>query len=167
MAKSQDATVPLTETSKTIATFADSFSTNTKTTFSQNPTTTQSLFAAEYSFASITKGSVKTFYGMPSSTASLALQPIPISLSSTIASTQTSSTPDALSKGISIDEMPEYSSPTTTSKALISSKSTENQDQLYIAAYQQNKRRPNFLLTTKNITVQLGNNAYLPCNVSG
>ncbi|XP_054082093.1 uncharacterized protein LOC105208431 isoform X2 [Zeugodacus cucurbitae] len=93
------------------------------------------------------------------------------------ASTQHSSSPDALAKGFSIPtflsplpsfsiaELSEYSSPTTSSKILTSSKNTENQDQLNIDGYQQNNRRPNSSMTTKNITVQLGNHAYLPCNM--
>lgn len=168
MAKSQDAAKPLTETKISVV---DSLSTTAKTAFPQNTTTTQSILTA-----AITKDLAKTVYELPS----VAKQSTPISLPSTVATKQPSSASDVLLKGFSlptfipplspfaIDEFTAYSSATPSLKALTSSMTSETpDDQLYIAAYQQNRRRPNFSVTTKNITVQLGNHAYLPCNVSG
>uniref|UniRef100_A0A0K8VPF5 Uncharacterized protein n=1 Tax=Bactrocera latifrons TaxID=174628 RepID=A0A0K8VPF5_BACLA len=178
-AKSQDAVIPLTEMSMTITPVVDSLSTTTKTALSQNPMTTPSILATEYTLTPITKFLVKTVYGMTSSTPPVSQQSIPISLPSTVSSKQTSSLPDDLSKGFSIptlipplspfaiDQLTKYSPPTPSIKPLTSSMSTKSEEQLYAAAYQQNRRRLNFSLATKNITVQLGNHAYLSCNVSG
>ncbi|XP_011208133.2 uncharacterized protein LOC105229503 isoform X2 [Bactrocera dorsalis] len=177
LAKSQDAAIPLTETSMTLTPVVDLLSTTTKTASSQNPTTTQSILAAEYSLTPITKDLVKTVYGLTSSTPPVAQQSNPISLPSTVSSKQTSSAPDDLLKGFSmptlipplspfaIDQLAKYPPPTPSIKPLTSTMSTQSEDQLYIAAYQQNRRRPNFSLATKNITVQLGNHAYLSCNI--
>ncbi|XP_036233509.2 hemicentin-1 [Bactrocera oleae] len=170
MAKSQDAAKPLTETKISVL---DSLSTTAKTAFPQNTTTTQSILTA-----AITKDLAKSVYELPSSTPSVAKQSTPISLPSTVATKQPLSASDVLLKGFSlptfipplspfaIDEFTAYSSATPSLKALTSSMTSETpDDQLYIAAYQQNRRRPNFSVTTKNITVQLGNHAYLPCNI--
>ncbi|XP_054082090.1 uncharacterized protein LOC105208431 isoform X1 [Zeugodacus cucurbitae] len=174
MTQSRHTTIPSPEISKTRVA---QHSATTQTTFPHETTTVQLISTVKYSLAPIIEDSVQTFYAPPTSTSTVALQSIPISLSSTVASTQHSSSPDALAKGFSIPtflsplpsfsiaELSEYSSPTTSSKILTSSKNTENQDQLNIDGYQQNNRRPNSSMTTKNITVQLGNHAYLPCNM--
>ncbi|XP_054725208.1 uncharacterized protein LOC129235410 [Anastrepha obliqua] len=84
---------------------------------------------------------------------------------------------DVLIKGFSIPtflppfpsfamaDLPAYKLAPTSLAAVTPTVSTDPQDQLYLAAYQQNALRLNLSMPTMNITVQMGNHAYLPCNI--
>ncbi|XP_004537262.2 uncharacterized protein LOC101454775 [Ceratitis capitata] len=76
---------------------------------------------------------------------------------------------DVLIKGFSIPtflppfpkfamaDLPAFTSPPTIPK--------ESEDELYSAAYLNNIQQPNTSVRTTNITMQMGNHAYLPCKI--